>query len=502
MLALHVRHAHLLREGEEPSRLQLTSQGVLDPTPMVMAPEYLRRARALARTASVRESSNAVVQLTLAECELSAGNAGAARRAAERSATLSPPDMRGAALATQALASFADHHEARAIDLLRSPHVTELASWLGTGRLISASIDPSLAPCTALTDPNRVTVRIPCRVQLNRVTRNRTVTVRVAAPEQRVLDGARVVGGEWIVLDADDRAFVHGVSDATTSHIRGSEFATALGGAERNRILWSGDDRLLLHAPRIDREHSGRAVLLATGTRANFSRWLLEAIGRLSEVPEMLLEPDIRFVVPSQLSPMQRERLSWLGIGDDRLATVDDDEIVSFEELVLVRHRTHGGCVDAQVISWLRDKLTVPDIVTSAPPTRRLFLRSTTSEVTRLLVNELELERLCRVHGFEAVDVDALSLAQCRDLFADAACIVSAEQPLLANLLFAPRGTEVVILAPRSFARPRHAALAHSLGQSVTFVLGAERPTRAAYPNWEFAVDPENVQVALARAAG
>jgi hypothetical protein len=500
MLTLHERHAHLLRDAQEPTRLQLSADGILDPTPMVMAPEYLRRARALARSASARSPGDAAVQLTLAECELRARNATAARRSAERSSALASSAQRGAAVATQALASFADHAEARALELLCSPHVTEIAPSLGAGRLVSAAIDQTLSPESALSDPNRITSRVPCRVQLNRIARERTVTIRVAPPERRALQGGRVVGGEWIVLDDNERAWVHGVRDESSPMVRGSEFAATFDEGDRNRILWSSDERLLLHLPQVDRTHAGRAVLLATGARADYSSWLLEAVGRLSAVPELLLEPDIRFVVPPTILPIQNELLSWLGIGQDRLAPICDNEVISFHELVLVRHRTHGGCVDASVISWLRDRLIVPELITSAPPTRRLFLRSATNGAARLLVNEPEIERLCRAHGFEVVDTESLTLAEYRDLFSEAACIVSAEQPLLANLLFAPRGAEVVILSPRGFVRSRHAALAHALGQGATFVLGAERPTRAAYPAWEYAIDVAELRSAITSA--
>lgn len=502
MLTLHQRHAHLLVRPDEPTRIPLSSVGVLDPTPMVMAPEYLRRARTFARSAAARGTTEPAVQLTLAECELMAGNSTLARRIAERSVLLATPKLRGAAMATHALAAFADRHDALALELLRSPHVSELAPALGSGRLICASVDASLGPATANTDPNRVTVRVPCRAQLNRSVRDRTISVRVGPPEVRALQGARVVGGEWIVLGVDDRAWVHGVRDGAFTSARGTRLASMFDDTERNRVLWANDERLLLHAPKVEREHAGRAVMLATGARDDYSRWLLEAIGRLSAIPELLQEPDIRFVVPKGLSSMQREVLSWLGIGTDRLTTVGDDEIVAFDELILVRHRTHAGCVDSHVVEWLRDKLTVPELVTSAPPTRRLFLRSATRSGTRSLVNEMELERHCATLGFEAVDGDAISLAQYRDLFTDAACIVSAEQPHLANLLFAPRGAEVVMLSPRGYARPRHAALAHSLGIGCTFVLGAERPTREAYPAWEYAVDADELRSALVRITG
>ena len=62
MLTLHLRHAHLLVRADEPVRIPLSSAGVLDPTPMVMASEYLRRARTFARSAAARAPSDAAVR--------------------------------------------------------------------------------------------------------------------------------------------------------------------------------------------------------------------------------------------------------------------------------------------------------------------------------------------------------------------------------------------------------------------------------------------------------
>lgn len=84
LLFLHIRHASLFRRRGEPARLDLRSIGVPDVTPMVLASEYLPRARALAQAAVAQLPDDVSALCALAECELRAGYITAARRAAER----------------------------------------------------------------------------------------------------------------------------------------------------------------------------------------------------------------------------------------------------------------------------------------------------------------------------------------------------------------------------------------------------------------------------------
>ncbi|MEO6447349.1 MAG: hypothetical protein ABIZ91_20595, partial [Gemmatimonadaceae bacterium] len=72
LLYLHLRHATLLTRQAAPARADLRSIGVGEPNAVVLAPEFLKRARTLALAAARRTPGSAAVQTTLAECELRA----------------------------------------------------------------------------------------------------------------------------------------------------------------------------------------------------------------------------------------------------------------------------------------------------------------------------------------------------------------------------------------------------------------------------------------------
>ncbi len=496
LLFLHIRHATLFRRQGEPARLDLRSIGVPDVTPMVLASEYLPRARALALAAVAQSPDDVTAQCALAECELRAGHAAAARHAAERAVACEP--TRGA-LVARALATFADHREPAALDLLRQPQLSEHVPALGTGRQLTARLDDHGAPETVAGDAHRQETTLGYTVHHGGGVHERHVTIRTGSPDVRTIPGGRVVGGLFLVLDRSDRAYVHGLVDEPEV-----EFGTprchdipAVLSRGRNCVLWAeGDGRLLLHSPTAERVRGGRAFLLATNVSANYYHWIADALGRLSAAPEVLRDPDMRFVVPTPLLPFQLETLAWLGITRDRVVQVAADEIVEFDDLVVVAHRKDGGCTDAGVWGWLHAHLTIPAVSAPAAPTRRVFLRGSAGGRGRFL-NADEAEAICAAHGFESVDTSTLSVAQRRDLMSETAMVVAPLGAGLTDLLFAPAGARTILFGQRSFMVPCYHALGHAMGHSVRYVLGTEEQSRFVYPNWDYRIDPRELRSAL-----
>ncbi|MEO7511061.1 MAG: glycosyltransferase 61 family protein, partial [Gemmatimonadaceae bacterium] len=380
------------------------------PNAVVLAPEFLKRARTLALAAARRTPGSAAVQTTLAECELRAGYASAARRAAERAVAC---QATAASLLARALATYADYREDSALAQLQAPRLTEFAPMLGMGRLLSAPIDQTFSADPLTDDAERRAWVIPYGVQVGAERVERTMTLRVGPSAVRTISKGRVVGGLCFPLDADNRAHVFGVVEDPDL-----QFATprchdlpSLLGRGRNTVLFGGTDRrLLLHSPGIERERGGRAFLLANNCSSSYFHWMMDAIGRLSAFPAALTDPDIRFIVPTPLRAFQTETLSWLGITPERMLQVPADEIAGFDELVVVHHRKDGNAGHPDVVRWVREHLTIPQLQAPAPPDRRLYLRRGGLRRDRI-VNAPEVEDMCRVFGYEVVDIDAMTVA-------------------------------------------------------------------------------------------
>ncbi|HEX4936618.1 MAG TPA: glycosyltransferase family 61 protein [Gemmatimonadaceae bacterium] len=496
LLFLHIRHAALVTRQAEPERLDFRPLSVPEVAPMVLAPEFLARARALAQTAVALAPHDALAQATLAECELRAGYAHSARRNAERAVAC---EATAGTLLTRALATFADRDEDVALGLLRQPQLTEVVPALGAGRQGAHPVDDALAPATVADDAARRAWRIPYRVYHDGRAHARVVTVRTGASAVRVLRQARVVGDLYLALDRDDRAYLHGLVDEPDVQfgIPRCHDLPAVLGQGRNCVLWSTDDRrLLLHSPTAERVRGGRAVLLASNFSANYYHWIADCLGRLAALPEALNDPDVRFVVPSPLQPFHVETLGWLGISLDRMVQVAPDAVVEFDELTIVQHRKDGACTDASIWRWLRERLTLPALGGAPAPGRRLYLRRGGAAMRRLL-NEPEVEAICREYGFEGIETASLTVAERRDLFSQATAVVAPVGTSLTNLVFAPSGATTLQLGQRGYLVPCYNALAEALGHSVHYVLGVEQHARSVYPHWDFRVDPATLRRAL-----
>jgi len=496
LLFLHIRHATLLTRQAEPVRLDFRAIGVPDVAPMVLAPEFLRRARALARAAVSLAPRDVIAHATLAECDLRAGYASAARKAAERAVEA---EASVSSLVARALATFADHREVAAVELLRQPQLTELIPSLGTGQQSSLRVEGAFSPATVAHDRERMPWTIPYVVQHGGTSHARQVTVRTGAPEARTIRNGRVVGGLAFPLDRSDRGYIHGIVDEPDVQFgvpRFHDIPTALS-QSRNTVLWHDDRRALLHSPQGERVRGGRVVLLASNFSANYYHWIADALGRLAAVPGALTDPDLRFVVPAPLHPFQVETLAWLGISLERMVQVADDEIAEFDEVIAVHHRKEGGCTDRGVWQWLRDRLTIPSLHQSPTPVRRLFLRRGAGAAMRRVLNEAALESICRDLGFEAVETSRLTVAEQRDLFAEAAVVVSPVGASLTNLLFAPAGTRTILFGQRGYIVPCYNALADAMGHSVRYLLGHEEQSAFVYPHWDYRIDEDELRQAL-----
>ncbi|MCC6927959.1 MAG: glycosyltransferase family 61 protein [Gemmatimonadaceae bacterium] len=497
LLFLHIRHATLVARQAEPVRLDFRAIGVPDVAPMVLAPEFLKRSQALAQAAAALAPHDAIALATLAECELRAGFETAARTNAERAVAC---EGTAGTLLMRALATFADHHEERALELLRQPQLTELVPALGAGRQGVYRVDGALAPSTVAADGARRDWRIPYRVHHEGREYDRSVTVRTGSSEVRVLRQARVVGDLFFAIDRHDRAYIHGVVDEPDVQFgipRCHDIPTVLSHG-RNCVLWSStDQRILLHSPTAERVRGGRAVLLATNFAANYYHWIADCLGRLAAAPELLTDPDVRFVIPAPLQPFQVETLGWLGVSLDRVVQVAPDEVAEFDELTLIQHRKDGGCTDASTWQWLRGHLTLPALGDAPTPTRRLYVRRSSAAAMRRLANEAEVEGVCREYGFESVETGRMTVVEQRDLFSQAAVVVAPVGASLTNLVFAPSGARTIQFGQRGYIVPCYNALADALEHSVRYVLGTEQQSRFVYPHWDYSVDTVTLRQAL-----
>lgn len=105
------------------------------------------------------------------------------------------------------------------------------------------------------------------------------------------------------------------------------------------------------------------------------------------------------------------------------------------------------------------------------PPRRRIFVRRTAA--SRRLTNAAEIEAWLAARGYEGIDPGTLSFADQVRLFADATHIVGVEGGAMTNIVYAPEGARILILASPALVEERFfSSIAKHSGQQLQTVFG------------------------------
>jgi capsular polysaccharide biosynthesis protein len=238
-----------------------------------------------------------------------------------------------------------------------------------------------------------------------------------------------VVVQEGLVLDRD----LHPIPGSVTQH---SPAEIARG---RMAAMVARDAEALDPLP-------GTYVLCKKRGVRNYGHWLLEMLPCAALAWEHLPREGLRFVVPQaegRLADAVDAALARLGLAEDRLLAVGAAP-ARVERLIMVEGLTQHGVfmsplapASARMLAW--------DI----PPgeARRLFV-TRGSVGFRDFADPAALVRRAEVKGYRAFDPGTVPWLDQVAAFAGARRIVGVMGAALANIVFAPRGAEVVCLAP------------------------------------------------------
>jgi capsular polysaccharide biosynthesis protein len=188
------------------------------------------------------------------------------------------------------------------------------------------------------------------------------------------------------------------------------------------------------------------SLLVNWSADANYYHWFHDTLTRLFGVREHL-PPDVRYVVPAELTGWQRDSLAALGLCEAQLDPFDGTETWDLETLFFANATTWSGQDRVEVDMWLRDSLLHGVGVRMGQPRRRLYL-TRRSAPTRLVSNNDAVEELLRDYGFECVEPEQLAFRDQVALFTEAEAIVAPHGAGLTNMLFAPPGCKVADILP------------------------------------------------------
>lgn len=257
-----------------------------------------------------------------------------------------------------------------------------------------------------------------------------------------------------------------------------------------------------------------RARLLAGRGWDSYAHWLIEFLPRLMLFEQAGGYGDWPVLVDAGLRPQQLEGLRLLldeaqlvplpahtrcRVG--RLALASDPSgmrMQSYRPRAVPSAR--GAVVAPEALTFLRERFL--GAACGSPALRhgrRLYISRRRQTAFRRLLNEAQLEALFTARGFEVVYPEELSFKEQVRLFSAAAVVAGPAGSNMINLVFAPPGARILLLAMWHPRLNYHffANLAHLLGQDLVHVLGRIVALHEYYYQSDFEVDARDVERGL-----
>jgi hypothetical protein len=186
----------------------------------------------------------------------------------------------------------------------------------------------------------------------------------------------------------------------------------------------------------------------------NFSHWLLDCLPQV--VTLLRVAPDAACLLPAQLKDFQRYTLSLVGLTPQQVLPWDGGPAGGRRLLIVESDgRAGGGRPFSSLLETRRRIAAATAAPGSAPRTgRRIYIsRRDAKRHRRWASNERDVEALFESRGFEIVCPTDHPLPQLVQAFREASFVAGLNGAGLAHLLFAPPGTQLIVLLTDSLVR-------------------------------------------------
>lgn len=268
--------------------------------------------------------------------------------------------------------------------------------------------------------------------------------------EMPVLENVRILPGdkEWFVLDAEGRLHIDGLANANP------EVGSYV------RIEGRGGRAIVERPARALDLGETEAILL--GGSGNYFHWMLDYLPRFEVLERHPAFAGWPLLVNETLSPFQRQCLEHLAISENRLIRLPAPAAVHCRRVAVPMIASLGTEFHPASLRWLRE--TFAPRGGDGKAARRLYLSRRDAGIRRV-VDEAEVEGALLGLGFEILVPGTLGVREQAAAFADASTIVGPHGAGLANVVFAPPGTNVIELVVGQRQTPHYyASLAAACG--------------------------------------
>ena len=181
-----------------------------------------------------------------------------------------------------------------------------------------------------------------------------------------------------------------------------------------------------------------QAYLLGGST--NYYHWLLDYFPRLRHLEETSNFDDLPILINDPLTGFQKQCLALAGISEDRLAPVAMPNRITVEKLVAAPVATRKQVPEPETLPWLRK---IFGIQAAQEPKRRLYISRSDASVRRV-VNENEVIDFLKPLGFDVITPGEMRVHEQALAFSEAQTIVGPHGAALTNMVFAPKGCQII----------------------------------------------------------
>ncbi len=233
-----------------------------------------------------------------------------------------------------------------------------------------------------------------------------------------------------------------------------------------------------------------KAISLIGSASANYVHWLTETAPKLALIDEVDRLKAYPLIIDSGLHPNILESLNYLNIHNRAIVQLERGQLCQVNKLIFITPVAYApfdfrrgfaperegmdpgwAMFIPRALHALRAKLLQRICSCEPAPGRRLYLRRNSQ--VRPIRNAVAVEALLSELGFQVVEPEKLSFAEQVKLFSSTEVIVAQAGAALGNIIFAPQGCRVVILAAWSPYNIYYyfSNIASIFGQKCTYML-------------------------------